>query len=92
VLIYFISKKNHENETFGIYLQPDKLNSEFNYLDSKGKKFTAIQKQIEFWNVKDTKTEVKDVVFGNRTKEMFIKLYESVIEHINNRPDIKTKS
>jgi hypothetical protein len=91
VLIYLISKKNHQKETFGIYLQPEKLISDFKNLESKGKKFTDIQKHIEFWNVQDVKTEVKDVVFGNRTKEMFIKLYESVIEHISNRPDIKSK-
>jgi hypothetical protein len=91
VLIYFISKKNHQKETFGVYLQPEKLVSDFKNLDSKGKKFTDIQKHIEFWNVQDTRTEVKDVVFGGRTKEMFIKLYESVIEHISNRPDIKSK-
>jgi hypothetical protein len=91
VLIYFISKKNHQKETFGVYLQPEKLVSDFKNLDSKGKKFTDIQKHIEFWNVQDTRTEVKDVVFGGRTKEMFIKIYESVIEHISNRPDIKGK-
>jgi|694.fasta_scaffold08287_11 hypothetical protein len=91
VLIYFISKKNHQKETFGIYLQTDKLDSNLSSLDTKGKKFTAIQKYIEFWNVQDVKTEVKDVVFGNRTKEMFIKTYESVIEHMSNRPNIKDK-
>lgn len=92
VLIYFISKKNHQKETFGIYLQPNSLGSDFQNLDSRGKKFTAIQKHIEFWNVEDTKQEVKDVVFGDRTKEMFIKIYDSVIEHITNRPNIKGKS
>jgi hypothetical protein len=92
VLIYFISKKNHNKETYGIYLQAEKLGSDFSRLDSKGKKFTAIQKHIEFWNVQDTKTEVKDIVFGSRTKEMFINLYESVIKHIEDRPNIKSKS
>jgi hypothetical protein len=91
LLIYYISKKNHEKETFGIYLPIEKLGSDFNQLDSKGKKFTVIQKHIEFWNVQDSKTEVKDVVFGNRTREMFIKLYDSVIEHITNRPKIAEK-
>lgn len=91
VLIYFLSKKNHNKETFGIYLDVNKMDSLGN-LDTKGKKFTEIQKHIEFWNVQDNKSEVKDVVFGNRTKEMFIKLYDSVIEHITNRPKIKGKN
>jgi hypothetical protein len=91
VLIYFISKKNHQKETYGIYLPLDKLGSDFDKLDSKGKKFTSLQKYIEFWNVQDTKTEVKDVIFGNRTKEMFINLYDSVIKHIEDRPNIKAK-
>jgi hypothetical protein len=68
------------------------LSSDFNQLDTKGKKFTAIQKHIEFWNVQDTKTEVKDVVFGVRTKEMFINVYDSVIKHIEDRPNVKAKS
>jgi hypothetical protein len=68
------------------------LGSDFSRLDTKGKKFTAIQKYIEFWNVQDTKTEVKDVVFGSRTKEMFINLYDSVIKHIEDRPNIKAKA
>lgn len=92
LLIYLISKKNHNKETYGIYLNIDKLGSDFSSLDTKGKKFTAIQKQIEFWNVQDTKTEVKDVVFGNKTKDVFIKLYDACIEHITNRPKIQTKS
>jgi hypothetical protein len=92
VLIYFISKNNHQNETYGIYLPTEKLCSDFIKLDGKGKKFTEIQKHIEFWDVKDSKNEVKDVVFGVRTKEMFIKIYDSVIEHITNRPNIKGKS
>ena len=83
-----ISKRNHQKETYGIYIDLDNLSSEFPYSE-RGRNFNEIQRVIQMWNVKDTRDEVKDIVFENgKTKEVFTNIYESVLKFITDRPKI----
>lgn len=90
-LLYMISKRNHQKETYGVYIDLSNLSSEFPYSE-RGKNFNEIQRVIQMWNVKDTKDEVKDIVFENgKTKEVFTNIYESVLKFVADRPNIENK-
>ena len=57
-----ISKKNHQKETYGIYIDMSHFSSGFPFA-KRSDNFNEIQRVIQLWNVKDTQDKFSEVNF-----------------------------